>query len=601
MNHFRFQRQHALIALLVLMTAGVSIVTAQTTEPIRLTVGEVFEITTDTVSPTAQFNWILTKDRSFQSAARTRFFQSRLTVAGTYVLDVSVQDPITSENAYRAFSLVVSEGTPPVPPTRNEAEPPRAIVGTDKPGNAGIGLPVEGGLVKIDPSASQGNISRFSLDLDTTVDTDSDGNPQNDQDTKDTSFELIGTPVYVYMLPRPGREIVLTVRSNRGDPESSQRLPVTYGVTISSSDSGTIQQAGPISVMNDGGRLHMSVAVDPNATAGKELLYEWDFGDRTKSLLMKPSHEYAVAGTYAVTVKIRDIATGETLLQSSQNIVVNEGATGGVSSSSPVLSSSSSSTASTNGSSFALGSFLKVGLIVILLFALALGLYAFLLWIKRKTAHGLQGTLEKLEGTIVKTDEPAKAEVVETMKVTRPATPPPAAKAQILSMEEVAEKELRHTELKPKGAEPIATTNGPMPDWLKPKPTQSPAPAAAVQPKPPSPPPAPQPVSAPTPTVQPKPTEVSSEPNGGPVPDWLKSKPVAAAQPQPQVPPKPATPPPAPAPKPIATPPPPAPPPKPATPTPAPAPKPTPQPIPEQKKDTGEPPIAIIRVDSLNK
>ncbi|MEQ1849030.1 MAG: PKD domain-containing protein [Candidatus Peribacteraceae bacterium] len=618
---------------------------ASVPDAIRLSQGEVFEITVDSPSPSSEFNWILTKDRAFQSAARTRFFQARLTEPGTYVLDVSIQDSVTNQQHYRAFTIIVAETAAVLPQARNADSPPQARLELQNPQGTSSGLPEQGGLLKIDPSASTGRIDRFSLDLDTTLDSNGDGNPTNDDDTVGTSFEKIGSPIFVAMLPRPGRSVSLTVTNTRGDQPYTLALPVLYGVTVTPSTSGTVQQAGPISVKNDKGQLTFSVTLDQAQSEGRQLLYEWDFGDRVKSLLTSPTHEYRSAGTYAVSVRIRDIRTGEELFQSSQSVVVETSSTTGGTTSSSASSDDIVTTPTSGGSSSIFG-IIKVLLIIFVLLALAIGLYALLQWIKSKTTTGIQKTLEKMEGAIVEKKE--EETVAKPAAVTiRPSTEASESvkKGTVLTEEEVIQKEMSHTELKPTAASAAPTTAaGPVPDWLKKAPASdqkvaAPQKATVVS-------------TAPltkneVKTNVPKPpvvtaTEASAvvqnptkQADNGAVPDWLKPKqntpvppktePVTQlAPPAPTATPAPVTPPIPPSPKveasprplpaapqvtakPVSAPlPPPAPKavppavqnrpaePKPVTPS-------TSQPIPEQKKDDTDPPIAIISADSLRK
>jgi hypothetical protein len=88
------------------------------TGTITVEAGQTVEIGTDTAAQKPQFSWILTKDRQFQGAQRTPLFQMRPTIVGSYVLDVSVQDPVASQNDYRAFNISVTDpsGLPLPPP-----------------------------------------------------------------------------------------------------------------------------------------------------------------------------------------------------------------------------------------------------------------------------------------------------------------------------------------------------------------------------------------------------------------------------------------------------------------------------------------------------
>ena len=83
-----------------------------------------------------------------------------------------------------------------------------------------IRLPAEGGVVRFDAILSGGGASRYAIDLDHAADTDSDGNPANDNDFRGTPFELSGTEVRMLLLPNAGasqRRISLTVSNASGE------------------------------------------------------------------------------------------------------------------------------------------------------------------------------------------------------------------------------------------------------------------------------------------------------------------------------------------------------------------------------------------------
>ncbi|MBP7114415.1 MAG: PKD domain-containing protein [Candidatus Peribacteraceae bacterium] len=631
---------------------------AAETNTIRVEAGETLEISTDTASPKSDFSWILTKDRKFQSAQRTRFFQTRLAEPGTYVLDVSVQDPITSENGYRAFTIVVTAPTGTLPGSSGDkTQPLSAILQTNPPiVNGSAYVAPEGDILKIDPSASNGNISAYHIDLDTTVDSDGDGIPNNDKDNIGTISEKVGTPLYVFMLPKnTPRSVMLTVTDLGSIEPKTTEVPIQFAFAPLPSSSASFNPNSPVLMQREGAVVHFSARLDESQTAGREVLYEWDFGDRSKSLLYAPVHTYAAPGTYTIGLKIRDISNAEVLYEGTDmlvldNVPVIE------SSSSSASSGTSSSTVSNGGSSASIKGVLQVSFIIILLLAFAVGLYFLFTWIKRKTASGLQKTLEKMEGTIVNKDpvDPTKAEPMK-LKKEKSAPPDIVVEREKATVEFRTQERTNETPAASSGpvpswlakaptkaptfapapavsapkpaapAEPTPSQDGPTPAWLKPAPvpprapavTQAPTPAPAAKPapSPASPPRAPEatPKAPPAVVRQPKApeaakAEVKPAPVAAPVVPLQPKvpeapKPTAAPVPAPE--PKPEPPKPAPAPV--------APPPQPNVetpkPTPAPAPKPVAQPIPqaqpkamtEEKKNDDDPPIAIIQADSISR
>ncbi len=538
-------------------TIGLNNSSAAETNTIRVEAGETLEIGTETLSAQSEFSWILTKDRKFQSAQRNRFFQTRLAEPGTYVLDVSVQDPITSQNGYRAFTLVVIEPTGTAPlVSGDKTKPLSAVLRTDAPTLNGIAyVSPEGGMIKIDPSGSDGAISSYHIDLDTSVDTDGDGNPANDIDNLATLSEKSGTPLYVFMLPKASERRVKLTTTDLGAVEpKTVELPILFAPSPlgTSSAPANADPNSPILFEREGATVRYSANVNSAQSAGTELLYEWDFGDKSKSLLYAPVHSYAVAGTYTVSLVVRNISTAAVVYQGTQTVTIDglpvtqsSSSTGTVSSTS---SSVSSSAASDGGSSVSFKGIFTVSMIILFLLALAVGLYVLFTWIKRKTSTSLQKTLEKMEGNIVNKDTKIDAVTPVPMKLKKEVPKPTET---IPEQNKITEREKPKQDVKTqeRTAETPAKAAGPVPAWLakaSTKPvtsTTAPSPTLA-RPVSPAPTPTPAPTSVPLPS--PSPAE------SGPVPAWLKPAsapapvaapvpmptpaPVAAPLPQPKVP-----------------------------------------------------------------
>ncbi len=544
---------------------------------LRIQSGDMMEITTDTVALHPDFSWILTKDRVFQNAQRNRFFQARPAQTGTYNLDASIQDHASNANEYQAFTILVTDPVPAsvpatLPPPPTDATPLQAMIQTDPPLVGGaLYVPSQGGIVKIDPSISQGKINAYDIDLDSSVDSDGDGNPLNDKDTAGTQSEHSGTPFYVYFKPKVSpRSMTLAVTNLVSPTPSILSINIVFGtapeqVSSASSVGVTPTQNGPIQIEMNELSVHFSAHPDDALVTGKQLLYEWDFGDHTRSLLTRATHTYDQPGNYTVTLSVLDLQTGQVLLNTATIAAVTSSATNpsNSSSSTPTTvtsSSSSSQTSSTTGSSsFPLKSILYVGFIIFMLLAFAIALYVVFVFIKRKAAGRIQETLEKMEKTIVKSDtKDAIVEgTVEPMKLKK------EEKKTAPAPESVREKELEKTDFKSQTRtnETPASSAGPVPSWLAK--AQTTTPAATPAPKPPAPPVAPAATPAPKPQprpaaeatpdwLRPAPTETKKEVPApaaqteaplakadAPVPDWLKPKPTAAPTPTPA--PKPAT------------------------------------------------------------
>ena len=545
------RNQRAMFLPLVLGTIALSVIATRTSvlaqsDTIRIEAGQTVEIGTDSLAKKPDFSWVLTKDRKFQGAQRLRFFQARLPQVGTYTLDVSVQDPLANQNDYRAFTIIVTDPKPIVPSSLPLAvttdTPTKAVLQTEPAAIDGtLYVSPEGAIAKIDPSKTIGKIASFKIDLDSTVDSDGDGNPTNDNDTQDTFLERGGSAIYYFFLSsNPGRQIILTVLDTKGQSDTTS-LNVVFGapptVSLSSQDTNS-----PISFIQKDLTAAFHAEAPLTQSGSNQLLYEWDFGDQKRSLLTQPEHTYAAPGMYTVGLTIRDIQNGQILFAGTTTVeiagspILSSSAQSQASESAPSMQSSISSAGSTQtGTKLPLGSIMKVGFIVFLLLAFAIGLYALFTWIKRKTTGSLEQTLEKMEQTMLKQDTKITTKV-EPMKLRKePAVPAPKSDAAALST--VADQETSHSDFRTKERANVTPVvdNAPVPSWLakaatKPTPstvpTQAPTPVSRAtpenSPKVPST-PAPQkpeekPTPAPAPSKQPAPAPAAA----APVPDWLK-------------------------------------------------------------------------------
>jgi PKD repeat protein len=532
--------------------AGATAVLAATTATIvpvggqaptlQIEAGRVLEMTIDTAMSKPEYSWILTRDRKFINAQRSRFFQTRQTVPAAYVLDVNIQDTVNNQTEYRVFNVVVNPATD-TPRTKRQTEGElRAVLTADLwNGQDTIMLPPEGGIVRLDMQQSVGDIASFSLDLDTGVDSDGDGDLENDKDNALTAGEKDATPLYVYMLPKSTpRRVILTVTNPDNTQTSKAILNVSFtGQQAQPPTPGTTPGVTPppVAVGNNsilaekrGLTVTFSGRIDQTIRATRELLLEWDFGDRSRSLLNSPVHTYVKNGVYTVNLTVKDIATGEILLTGSETIQVQADqpttptapSTPGTTPTTPVKVTPTATTKS-GGS---IGSIIKVIFIVFFLIALAVGMFFILRWLKNKTTGKLQQTLDKMENTIVeKQEEKESQKKATTMKLKKEkktektevvASEPAPAKAEEVSAKETAKSDLKTGEAALASA-PLASQDAPIPDWLKGD--SSPAPVA-------------EPVATPAPApVVPEPAPLATQ--DAPVPDWLKPQAPQATQTEP--------------------------------------------------------------------
>ncbi len=488
-------------------------------DTIQIEAGKMLEISTDTITTKPDFSWILTKDRKFLNAERTRFFQTRFAQTGNYILDVSVQDAQPAKNDYNAFHITVTEpGTEATPTSTTTTLKavlktiPASIQGT-------VYVSPNGGIVTIDGSSSTGKISSYFLDLDNGVDTDGNGDPTDDRDNQDTYSAQSGSPILYLMKNKSGaRKITLTVTDATTGQTSRASVNVVFGQAPAGMGSQPQTDPGsPITIDQTNGIARFSAQMPDAETAGRELLYEWNFGDGGRSLLMTPVHTYAISGTYAVSLTVRDISNGQIVYQGSTSVQAEASPAAMGSQSSASSDSQGGDTKTPSG----FWSTVKVGFIVIFLIALAIGLYMLFTWIKRKTTGTLVTTIENMEKTIVKSDKTTDGKP-EPLKIKKDN---PTTEVRTPVQGDLLDKEKSKTEFsgtKRDNAVPVAAS-GPVPSWLakaSTTPIASPAPTA----------PAPIPAPVIDATVSPakvEPQKPSAAPKSpaAPVPDWLKEAP----------------------------------------------------------------------------
>ncbi len=468
--------------------------------------GDMLEMNVDTHLQGGNYSWILTKDHRFLTAQRTMFFQTRQSLPGTYLLDVNVQNDMQTE--YYAFSINVSPSETSSPMPRIGGGGPLTAVLTTEPTatNGVVHLPVEGGMLKLDPSLSQGDLTNYMIDLNSMVDSDNDGNPVNDPDTSGTYSERNGTPVYVYMLPGSrGRKVTLTVKNGAGVSSWTQ-IEVAFDARPDGNASKTISgQNGAFNATIDGQQASFTITDSQITQQDLPLLYEWDFGDKTKSFLEHPVHQYALPGQYTTTFTARDIRTGQVRATDTAAIIVDAGSAQASSVSASSDQSSVSSRAASIGTSNGLGSnwlaIIQVVGIILILLSIALGLYFLLHWLKRLTTVSLQKKIETMEGKIFADGKPQSGDVLDAAAV------PLQIRKDDKPEQSLSEREMDRRDFQGPNRDAVSPIidAGPVPQWLQNAETRADtAPPLIAQ--------AQEVVPQPQPAVDP-----------GTVPDWLKT------------------------------------------------------------------------------
>lgn len=269
-------------------------------EEIRLPLGSVLEILVQEGSPESQYAWVLSLDRTFLQAGRGRSFRTRFAQAGRYLLNAEVLSP--GRSAIRAFfTIVIEEGE------RYTSVGTGAILSTEPQDIQGrIGIAEDRHLVTVRPTP--GALDRITLDADTAVDEDGDGNPRNDRSADGTFLSSDHLPIFLWLtgtLP--------TSFSVSGIQEDGTAFSRDYTVTSGSAPAPEPTQEPPTGGIafteekNGAVRFHMDLS-GQGTTA--PVLPLWEFGDGNQSMLLQPIHQYAASGSYTVRVRLKDLRNG---------------------------------------------------------------------------------------------------------------------------------------------------------------------------------------------------------------------------------------------------------------------------------------------------
>lgn len=277
--------------------------------------GTVLEILAFPSTTDRQYSWSLTRaDGTFVQADRGPLFRERFVESGDFQLRAEITDVLHAPVAARNFTVHVATLSATGSGSANES----SFVRTDPPAG-----PL--GVIPIDPQSQTILFSplpgsaNLTADLDAAVDTNGDGDPANDDDSRGTFFASDGSPLRIwYYDGKSDRTIairgstaagaqlaVLRVSADGGAPAESPKQPVQEPV------------AGLDSVIiTDTGSGSFRFAVDERvlSPADRSLLFLWDFGDGHQSMLDRPAHTFAGNGQYAVSLKARDLRTGTEVL-----------------------------------------------------------------------------------------------------------------------------------------------------------------------------------------------------------------------------------------------------------------------------------------------
>ena len=118
--------------------------------------------------------------------------------------------------------------------------------------------------------------------------------------------------------------VVLTVTDDSGRKGNATATAEIVPVNVNQSP--TSNAGGPYS-----GRRNIPVAFDGSRSSdpdGGVLFYAWDFGDGTQGTGINPTHSYATAGDYSVTLRVTDSA-GSTSAATTASVSIRNSDSGG--------------------------------------------------------------------------------------------------------------------------------------------------------------------------------------------------------------------------------------------------------------------------------
>ena len=469
-------------------------------EEIRLMTGDIFEILAAPDKADMNVSWVLTQDRTFVEAGRSMSYRTRFVREGNYILDAGISSADQSTLTRHRIRIVV-EARDGENVSSSTAGSNELIVVDPAPDAKGvIGLPASQHVVTLTPTGS--DVKNLELDANTSIDTNGDGDPKNDDDAKDTFFHAERLPLRVWIPNAAPRSMIVKATLEDGTVET-QDFSIGLAGTVKPSNAGNVETTA----LADGS---VRFAFKPKDIP-EQALYEWDFGDDQRSLLTSPIHQYRASGTYRIKVTVTDIANGKIVSESEGEIDVTLSQSPVTSSESSVSSKASSSTGNTGGGSL-FGTLLKGLLLVILAGGIGAAAVVLLKYLKKR-----KKTLAPSSPT-ASTPVASPTEIAPVAIVDQQETPIPNV--------EVLEKPQSRTE-----AETPKIEVEEAPSWLQKglemKLSQPPTEESTATPEPLSPATSPEPVTV-TPTPETPPTAVPTpEPTPPPTPPEVALAPVA--------------------------------------------------------------------------
>lgn len=424
-------------------------------ETLQTTIGSVFEI--QAVGQEGQTSWVLTQNGEFIEANRDAVFRTRFSQPGTFVL--AAETVKNGETIQRNFRISVLDRKP----GDQVVESHGTSVALFSPNlqNGMIRLSRNMQVLRIMPERK--DIKVMAIDTDITTDSNNDGNPQNDDDTKNTLFRSEGSTLNLWIVNGEARAMRMGVLFSDNTTQFESISIVNGANSLPDSneynDPDTLEEAPDgmkIQVLkSDNGEVQFGLQMD--SIEKNSVLLLWNFGDGQQSMLDKPIHVFAESGNYNVSVDVRELKTGTIKNTVNDTIVINrmmeetEGQPGTIEPSRPTEEKSD------GGSIF--------GLIFKLILTLIIsgGVGAAILFVigkMKKKGYSLEKSLQMAEEVMVKTPKETVAETAPPMEIRE--------EVEVVTPEPEPQGEASTPE-----PEPVV-----MPDWLAP---QDNAPVATPQ------------------------------------------------------------------------------------------------------------------------
>ena len=450
---------------------------AQTASPtlvhqLQLPVGSVLEVMPVGTQPTDTYVWSLSRGDFFLQAGRNRLFRTRLIEQGAYLLSAEIRDPNGELRYRKEFQIQITDVAAEAPDP-DQSNSGSLLIRSDPPRNRN-GATVAAPNVDIVTLTPQKQTDKLLiLDTKPQLDSDGDGDTRNDQEVPDSFFATEQTPLVLWFPDRSAvTSLAIAIEGDTGSTEilriitqeeSEQELQEKQGIRIDAVTVGS-------------GAVRFSLAGDTLVLGDTEaLLYQWDFGDGSQSLLGLPIHNYEQNGSYTVALDVRNLQTGSIAESFTATVQVStvpyrEPPPPAENGEAPVEDDSAADAPAWWASGWDVLK-LVIGLVV----AAVLGFLLIMLVRVFKAKGGVRSALEKAESTLVSTKEEEvtkEKKVAERDIVDVPATPlaveeeeemeQPLPEEPNMSQEPIPEEQ---EEPPPPPTPPIQDAQAP--DWLR--------------------------------------------------------------------------------------------------------------------------------------